>query len=60
MNLNHLRPRSSGIDYFENNRQNLSSHLELIILENSWFFACCQNNKQKSNYYFPKQQALDD
>ena len=26
--------------YFENNKQNLSSHLDLVILENSQFFAC--------------------
>ena len=38
--------------YFENNSQNLSSHLELLILENSGFFGCnlskstiFQNNK---------------
>ena len=31
-------PWSSRIDYFENNRQNLSNHLELFMSENSWFF----------------------
>ena len=35
-----LKPWSSRMDYFENNRQNLSSHLELVILENSRYFAC--------------------
>ena len=36
-------PWLSRIDYFENNRQNLSSHLEfaiLTILENNQIFAC--------------------
>ena len=37
-------PWSSRIDYFENNRQNLSSSLKLAI---------CQNNKQRIDY-FPK------
>ena len=46
--------------YFENNRQNLSGHLELIILENSQFLpVTCQNNKQKIDY-FQKKQTLDD
>ena len=35
-----LWPWSSKTDYFENTRQNLSSHLELVISENIWFFAC--------------------
>ena len=41
------RPWSSRIDYFKNNKQNLSSHLKLtilennrLLLENSQFFAC--------------------
>ena len=29
------RPWSSGMDYFKNNKQNLSSHLKLVILENN-------------------------
>ena len=37
---NDLMPWLSRIDYFENNKQNLSSHLELVISENSQFFAC--------------------
>ena len=41
-----IRPWFFRIDYFENKRQNLSSHLELVILENSWFFkfVICQEN----------------
>ena len=36
----------SRIDYFENNRQNLSSHhLELVILENRLLVTICKNNK---------------
>ena len=34
----------SRINYFENNRQNLSSHLELVILENSPLFVCYLSN----------------
>ena len=42
------------IDYLENNKQNLSSHLELVIWENSQFFVCyLSKNKQKIEY-FPK------
>ena len=42
-----LEAPKSTFDYFENNRQNRCSHLELVISEysvryseNSWFFAC--------------------
>ena len=34
---------------FENNKQNLSIHLELVILENSWHILT--NNKQKIDYF---------
>ena len=45
-----IRPWFFRIDYFENNRQILSSHLELVILENSWFFASYLSKyKQKSD-----------
>ena len=53
-----LRPWLSRFDYFENNRQNCCSHLELVISEysvryseNSWFFACYFPN---SALYFLK------
>ena len=42
-------PWSSRINYFENigtNKQNLSSHLGLVILENSWLFACYLSNNR--------------
>ena len=35
-----IRPRLSRIHNFENNKQNLFSHLELVISENSLFFPC--------------------
>ena len=42
---------SSRIDYFENNRQNMSSHLELVISKNSQILLVILiNNKQKIDY----------
>ena len=38
-----IRPWSSRIHYIENNRQNISSYLELVI---------CQNNKKKIDYFW--------
>ena len=36
--IRYPRPWSSRIDYLESNRQNISSHLELVILENKLIF----------------------
>ena len=45
------RPWSSRIDYFKNNKQNLSSHLKLTILENNRLLL---ENSQFSACYFDK------
>ena len=42
-------PWPSRIDYFENNRQNLSSHLEPFILKNSLFLEIPSSRWQKEN-----------
>ena len=47
-----MRPWLSRSDYLENNRQNLSSHLDLDILENSWFFAWCLSKQYIKNQLF--------
>ena len=61
-------PRSPRIDYFENNRQNLSSHLKLDIWENDQqllenfglLFWQIIDYFPLAACYFSKPQALDD
>ena len=47
-----IRPWSSRISYFENNRQNLSSHQELVISENAKNFGCNMSKWQAKNWLF--------
>ena len=47
-----IRPWSSRISYFENNRQNLSSHQELVISENAKNFGCYMSKWQAKNWLF--------
>ena len=42
------------------NRHNLSSHLELDILEKNGFFACYLSKLQTKNLPFSKITSLDD
>ena len=48
------------MDYFESNRQNNSSHLELIILENSRYFACYFVKITSKKSIIFKKKTLDD
>ena len=56
-----FRPWSSRIDYFENNRQNLFSNLELVISENSQNFGLLfvDDKKKITGCYFPE-TGIDD
>ena len=59
-----FRPWLYRIDYFENNRQNLSCYLQSVSTpENAYLVGfllnICENNKQKSNYFW-KYQSVDD
>ena len=38
--VNGTQPQPYKIEYCKNNKQNLSSHLEFIVSENSQFVAC--------------------
>ena len=53
-----LWPWMSRIHYFENNRQNLSSHLELVILENRKVFVCYLSKLQAKDWLFSKNNKL--